>query len=151
MDTARLPYYPDPGEWCELFGLLCEFCRHLSTFQVVEGMNETKDGKPWPEGGWVTDPGAGVTCLSYAPIERPSLSSQEIHDALAQGVPVCTGCAAQKGSEASVSLYTQRNFAYAVKHRARFTCHAEGQRGKPCGGWCQAVKWLGDERSASTD
>lgn len=136
----RQPYHPTQAEWPELFEMLCDQCAHLARCEVVEAMIIMKDGGPWPEGGWVTDPGAGVTCLSYQPAERRTLPRAELRRALRAAVPMCDGCAAQKGSEASVSLHTQRDFKAAVNGRQLFTCHKPGSQGKPCGGWCQAIK-----------
>ncbi len=136
----REPYRPDASEWEEAYQMLCGHCAHQTQCQVVEGMIEMQEGGEWPEGGWVTDPGAGVTCLSYEPKPMEKLSRQRLRHALRKASPMCEGCAAQKGSEASVSLHTQRDFQAAVSQRALFTCHAEGAEGKPCGGWCNAIR-----------
>lgn len=140
MSIHREPYKPTAAEWPEVWEMLCGHCIHAAGCQVVEGMIEMKAGGAWPEGGWVTDPGAGVTCLSYQPRNMERLSRQRLRQATRKAVPMCSGCAAQKGSEASVSLHTRRDFSVAVKARALFVCHAEGQKGQPCGGWCQAVQ-----------
>jgi hypothetical protein len=140
MSLKRDPYRPTADEWPEVFNMLCGHCAHFGECQIVEGMIEMKDGGQWPDGGWTTDPGAGVTCLSYQTRPMKRLSRQQLRQAIRQAVPMCSGCAAQKGSEASVSLHTRRDFSTAVKSRALFVCHAEGQKGKPCGGWCQAVQ-----------
>lgn len=120
--------------------MLCGHCRHMPGCDVIEGMIEAKDGESWPEGGWVTDPGAGVTCLSYEPRPMERLSRQRLRHALRKARPMCGGCAAQKGSEASVSLHTRRDFHAAVKARALFACHEDPKLQRPCGGWCQAVR-----------
>lgn len=140
MSVKREPYKPTAQEWPEAWQMLCGHCAHAGGCQIVEGMIEMKNGGDWPEGGWVTDPGAGVTCLSYQPRPMERLSRQRLRQAMRQAVPMCGGCAAQKGSEASVSLHTRRDFSAAVKSRALFVCHAEGQMGRPCGGWCRAVQ-----------
>lgn len=139
--AERQPYHPTAEEWPDTFAMLCGHCAHMPGCDVVEGMIELKDGGPWPAGGWVTDPGAGVTCLSYAPRAVQPLPRQQMRAMLRTPEhrlpPVCDGCAARKGSEASVSLHTQRDYAGAVKARTPFTCHK-----KPtlCGGWCRAVR-----------
>lgn len=137
---AREPCRPDSEEWEEAFNMLCGHCDKLAQCEVVEGMIEMKHGEPWPEGGWVTDPGAGITCLSYQPLPMEKLSRQRLRQALRSAAPMCDGCAAQKGSEASVSLHTRRDFKAAVKARALFVCHDGKQKGKPCGGWCNAIR-----------
>lgn len=138
----REPYKPTEDEWSESFDMLCGHCSRFAECQVVDDMINMKNGGDWPGGGWVTDPGSGVTCLSYQPTKRKTLQGEELKKALSEAVPMCDGCAAQKGSEASVSLHTRRDFVAAVKAKALFTCHAEGQEGKPCGGWCRAVQRL---------
>ncbi|KFF48127.1 hypothetical protein GY26_16255 [Gammaproteobacteria bacterium MFB021] len=140
MSTDREPYAPTNAEWEGLFNNLCMHCDRLGRCDVIEGMIEMKDGGEWPQGGWVTDPGAAVTCLSYEPKPRLPLSRQRLRQAMRKSVPMCDGCAARKGSDASRSLHTQRDFAESVRSRAQFNCHAAGNEGKPCGGWCQAVK-----------
>lgn len=140
MSIQREPYTPTAAEWTTNLDLLCAHCEHAWGCEVLEGMIEMKHGNAWPEGGWVTDPGAGVTCLSYQPQKRERLSRQRLRQALRSAVPMCDGCAAQKGSEASVSLHTQRDFAAAVRDRAVFACHQGDNHGKPCGGWCKAVR-----------
>ena len=136
----REPYHPPAEAWAECWQMLCGHCRHWIGFAVVERMIEMKDGGPWPEGGWVTDPGAGITCLSYDPKEAQPLSRQAIRQIARSPEtrlpPVCAGCAARAGSEASVSLHTQRDFRAAVKRRSKFLCH---ETGNLCGGWCRAV------------
>lgn len=140
MTVERKPYMPTRADWTTNLDMLCAHCVHAWGCDILEGMLEMKEGKPWPAGGWVTDPGAGVTCLSYQPHQREPLSRQRLRRSMREAVPMCSGCAAQKGSEASVSLHTQRDFAGAVKDRALFVCHQVENQGKPCGGWCQAVK-----------
>lgn len=137
---TREPYRPDAAEWEEAYLMLCAYCAHAVGCQVVEGMIAIKDGGDWPEGGWVTDPGAGITCLSYEPKPMAPLSRQRLRHAIRKAKPMCNGCAAQKGSEASVSLHTRRDFAAAVQARALFVCHEDPTLQRPCGGWCQAVK-----------
>lgn len=147
---ARKPYLPSSKEWPELIEMLCEHCANWPRCDIVEGMIEMKDGKPWPEGGWVDDPGAGATCLSYEPQPRAPLSRQRLRQAMRQAVPMCKGCAAQKGSEASVALHTQRDFKTAVNNRTLFICHEPGNKGKPCGGWCNAIA-AGNKRDHIVD
>lgn len=140
MSPPRAPYEPTVDEWPEIWVMLCGHCANAGGCEVVEGMIEMKEGGEWPQGGWVTDPGAGVTCLSYTPKPLRQLTDHQLDEAKAQAVPMCSGCAAQKGSEASVSLHTRRDFKVAVESRALFVCHEEGQKGRPCGGWCNALR-----------
>lgn len=140
MAFDRIPFKPVGEEWQESFDMLCGMCRHLGQCEIIEGMIEMKDGTPWPQGGWVTDPGAGITCLSYEPKPVRILEGQALEDALSQAVPMCGGCAARKGSDASKSLHTQRDFNAAVKRQGVFACHEGDNHGKPCGGWCNAVR-----------
>lgn len=136
----RQPCKPVDGEWAALWKMLCGHCAHFCTCDITEAMIEMKNGGPWPEGGWVTDPGARVSCLSYEPRPMEKLSRQRLRHALRHARPMCDGCAARKGSEASVSLHTRRDFHAAVKARAMFSCHEDPALRRPCGGWCQAVK-----------
>lgn len=141
--AERKPIVPNPDMWREAIAMLCEPCRHFPGCDVVEGMIEMKEGGEWPEGGWVTDPGAGITCLSYQPRSVRKLSGVELDQALKDSVPMCDGCAARKGTDASKALHTQRDFSQSVKDQGRFTCHKPESKGKSCGGWCSAVvrKW----------
>lgn len=141
-DVARTPYRPTQDEWTTLWEMLCGHCRHQGGCEIVESMIEMKNGGPWPEGGWVTDPGAEVTCLSYEPRQMEKLSRQRLRAALRKAGPMCGGCAARKGSEASVALHTRRDFRAAVNAKALFVCHEDPKRMRPCGGWCQAIKRL---------
>lgn len=149
------PYKPSKADWGETWQMLCGHCRPAVGCAVVEGMilHSAGDG-PWPEGGWVTDAGAGVSCLSYEPAPMKRLPRQQLR-ALARRKeadlpPVCSGCAARKGSEASVSLHTRRDYAAAVQQGALFFCHerlpADRQDWRLenlCGGWCRAVRRRG--------
>lgn len=140
----RKPHAPTAAEWTELYHMLCGHCALQTRCDVTEAMIEMKDGGAWPEGGWVSDPGAGVTCLSYVPRPGKPISRQQVRHMARQREenlpPVCGGCAAQKGSEASVSLHTQRDYQAAVRNRTRFGCHEDPAIEKrPCGGWCRAV------------
>lgn len=141
---ARQPYAPSADEWGVLWTMLCGHCAHATRCQVVEGMIAMKDGGAWPEGGWVTDPGAEVTCLSYTPVERRPVPRQQLRNLMRMPEdklpPVCGGCAALRGSEASVSLHTQRDFAAAVRSRAPFVCHEDPEHKRLCGGWCRAIQ-----------
>lgn len=136
----RRPYSPTSVEWTELYRMLCGHCDRQFDCDVIEGMIEMKDGGAWPEGGWVSDPGAGATCLSYKPKPMRPLSRQRLRHALRKATPMCGGCAAQKGSEASVALHTRRDFHTAVQERALFVCHEDPHKRRPCGGWCAAVQ-----------
>lgn len=135
----RKPIVPNADMWREAIAMLCEPCRHFPGCDVVEGMIEMKEGGEWPEGGWVTDPGAGMTCLSYQPMSVRTLSDDELMGALSDSVSMCDGCAARKGTDASKVLHTQRDFSQAVKDRGKFMCHKPESKGKSCGGWCSAV------------
>lgn len=145
----RAPYSPTEDEWPDVFNMLCGHCAHARNCEVIERMIEMKAGGPWPEGGWVTDPGAGVTCLSYEPnpLMMEPLTRQRLRQVTRKSGPMCSGCAARKGSEASVSLHTRRDFHAAVKARALFVCHEDPALRRPCGGWCRAVQpsWARDE------
>ena len=138
----EIPYTPsnDLEDWRETYEMLCGFCVCQIGCDVVEAMIEMKDGGPWPTGGWVYDKGAGVSCLSYQPKSGPKISRQEFRRLRRipkdQLPPVCDGCAARKGTEASVSRHTRQDFKAAVKNRTRFICH---ETKKDCGGWCRAI------------
>ncbi len=136
------PYTPTDSldDWRDTYERLCAFCAKQLGCQVVDGMIEMKDGGVWPAGGWVYDRGAGISCLSYEAKGCPAVSRQELRqikrtpeDRLP---PVCGGCAARKGTEASVARHTRKDFQAAVKNKSRFTCH---ETKKDCGGWCRAI------------
>lgn len=141
---ARTPYQPRQAEWSELYSMLCGYCSHQGTCDVVEGMIEMKYGAPWPAGGWVRDPGAGVSCLSYAPKGARPLPRQQMRKMLRQREtdlpPVCGGCAARTGSDASVTLHTRRDFQASVRNKTVFLCHEDPEKQRLCGGWCRAIR-----------
>lgn len=141
MLTVQYTPSGDLEDWQDIYGILCEYCANQINCGVVDAMIEMKDGGAWPDGGWVYDAGAGVSCLSYKAKHGPRVSRQELRqikrvpeDRLP---PVCGGCAARKGTEASVSRHTREDFKSAVKNKTRFTCH---ETKKDCGGWCRAVR-----------
>jgi hypothetical protein len=140
----RRPFIPTADEWEGQFDMLCMYCRHSPGCQIVEAMIEAKDGGSWPEGGWVTDPGAGMTCLSYEPRPMQPLPRQQRRriERMKESAlpPVCGGCAARKGSDASVSLHTQRDYRAAVATPAKFVCHEDPNHQQLCGGWCRAIQ-----------
>lgn len=142
--TDRQPYAPSQADWHDLYGMLCGWCVHQVDCSIVDGMIDMKDGGAWPEGGWVTDPGADVTCLSYSPQPRPAETRQRRRQIARTSErdlpPVCGGCAARKGSEASVSLHTRRDYQAAVRNGSMFVCHEDPKHERPCGGWCRAIK-----------
>lgn len=142
--VGRQPYAPSAEEWRDLYEMLCGFCERQLRCEITEAMIEMKAGGAWPEGGWVTDPGAQVTCLSYAPKPVKPLPRQQLRQMLrtpeSRLPPVCDGCAAQRGSEASVSLHTRRDYAAAVRNRTAFICHEDPEKKRLCGGWCRAVR-----------
>lgn len=144
MSEARAPYKPEAAHWGDLYQMLCGFCAKQGRCEIVDGMIDMKDGGDWPAGGWVTDPGAEVTCLSYEPRRARSLPRQQMRAMLrtpeARLPPVCGGCAARKGSEASVSLHTRRDYAAAVANETTFLCHEDESHETLCGGWCRAVR-----------
>lgn len=144
IDDVREPYVPEAEEWRATYEMLCGYCDRQLHCEITEAMIETKSGSPWPSGGWVTDPGAGVTCLSYVPKTAKPMRRQQLRLMLRtpepQLPPVCGGCAARRGSEASVSLHTRRDYAAAVKNRSPFTCHEDPAKARLCGGWCRAVQ-----------
>jgi len=143
----RVPFTPpeSPEEWRAEFEMLCLHCARFGAgCPIIEAMIEMRQGGPWPDGGWVTDPGAGVTCLSYEAVNRPRLPRQQLRAIKRapehQLPPVCGGCAALKGSDASVSLHTRRDFAAAVKNESSFVCHEFPDKEHTCGGWCRAIR-----------
>lgn len=144
----RLPYAPPPSEWRALYEMLCGYCAHQLRCPIVDKMIEVmRRGGPWPADGWVTDPGAEVTCLSYEPKGAKALARQQLRAIIRTPEPrlppVCGGCAAQRGSEASVTLHTRRDYAAAVRNRTPFTCHEDPAKARLCGGWCRAIKRRG--------
>lgn len=144
IDTDRQPYRPNQAEWPGLYKMLCGHCSHQLQCDVVERMIEMKDGSPWPPGGWVTDPGSGVSCLSYASKGARPLPRQQMRKMLRQPEkdlpPVCDGCAARKGTEASVSLHTRRDYQASVRNKTIFICHEDPGMQRLCGGWCRAIR-----------
>lgn len=142
--VERLPYHPSTSEWRDVWDMLCGHCIHAASCAIVEGMIAMKDGADWPQGGWVTDPGAGVTCLSYKPAPRRKLPRQQLRaldrQPEASLPPVCGGCAARPETEASTSLHTRRDFQASVRNESLFTCHEDPAKARPCGGWCRAVR-----------
>lgn len=137
---AREPYIPNQDDWTDCLETICYSCATWPFCDICEAMIEAKDGGNWPEGGWVTDPGAEMTCLSYRTKQPPTLSRPVLKRKLAAACSMCEGCAARKGSEASQSLHTQRDFNAAVNNRFLFTCHDSKNNGAPCGGWADAVR-----------
>jgi hypothetical protein len=139
----RRPYRPNRAEWGDLYKMLCGYCARQLHCDICEGMIALKDTGIWPEGGWVSDPGAEVTCLSYEPRGGTKLPRQQLRRLRrtpeAKLPEVCGGCAARRGSEASVSLHTQRDYQAAVRGQTRFECHQPGRKGELCGGWCRAI------------
>ncbi len=125
--------------------MLCGHCANRAGCGLVAEMLAFAQGRgAWPENAWVTDLGTSATCLSYAPIRTEPISRERL-DALAhtheEHLPhVCGGCAAKKGSEASVALHTQRDYRAAVQDRSEFTCHEDPENKRLCGGWCRAVQ-----------
>lgn len=137
----KIPYKPDNHEWTEAFNMLCGHCSSFPNCDIVDGMIEMKEGGDWPSGGWVHDAGAGISCLSYRSIvdEASQLSDSELKTHINNAAPMCEGCAARKGTEASVSHHTRIDFKAAVSKKVLFTCHKECNLGKPCGGWAAAI------------
>lgn len=140
----RVPYRPTDAEWPDLYQMLCGYCAHQLKCDVVEGMIGMKSGGAWPDGGWVTDQGAGATCLSYEPRPHAKLPRQQMRAMLRQREddlpPMCGGCAARKGTEASVSMHTRRDYQAAVRNETTFVCHEDPAKQRLCGGWCRAVR-----------
>ncbi|MDG4905957.1 hypothetical protein P9228_05785 [Mesorhizobium sp. WSM4898] len=150
--TTREPYQPGRSDWAECYGMLCRWCEKHTQCEIVEAMIAMKDGGAWPDGGWVSDPGAGVTCLSYEPANRPSMPRQQ-RRAIARTreadlPPVCGGCAARKDSQASVSLHTRRDYQSAVRSGAPFVCHEDPEHKRLCGGWSRAIARKGGKVTA---
>lgn len=139
MTTERQPYRPQPDEWEEAVTMLCFQCARLNHCSLIDQMIECKDGGEWPTGGWVTDPGAGITCLGYQTRPLKQLQPSEIRAIAATNPATCQGCAARKGTDASQSLHTRRDFTAAVRLPGLFVCHEDPEGKRPCGGWCNAV------------
>jgi hypothetical protein len=142
MASDRSPYCPPTlADWQECYQITCAHCANHLDCAVVEAMIEHTKGGPWPDGGWVTDPGASMSCLSYRPAgSQPQITRQQLRRLARMNprtlAPVCGGCAAKKGSEASQSLHTRRDFEAAVRERRVFLCH---ERNGYCGGWVRAM------------
>ncbi|WP_380716448.1 hypothetical protein [Seohaeicola nanhaiensis] len=140
--SQREPYCPtNEEEWRDTWEMLCGHCAHHLNCPIVDAMIEHTAGGSWPEGGWTSDPGGGVTCLSYAPHQQqPQLTRQQLRRLSRMNPatlpPVCGGCAATKGTEASQCLHTRRDFEVSVRDRRQFLCH---ERPGYCGGWVRAV------------
>ena len=140
---TEVAYKPRTQEdWQECWETTCSACANMPGCEICEQMiDHLCDGAPWPEAGFVHDPGAGVSCLSYEPHRKaPRLSRQQLRrlsrlnpDTLP---PVCSGCAATRGTDASKSRHTRQDFEAAVKDRRQFLCH---ERPGYCGGWIRAV------------
>ena len=135
----RQPYRPDSADWEETITMLCFQCARFQHCTLIDQMIECKDGGEWPTGGWVTDPGAGVTCLSYQTRPLQKISQDEIQAIAATNPTTCQGCAARKGTDASKALHTRRDFTTAVRPPGLFVCHEDTEAQRPCGGWCKAV------------
>ena len=143
--VVREPFLPLPDKWNSVYDMLCNHCVHQPQCGLPDAMMAFAYGRgAWPDNAWVTDPGAGCTCLSYAPRPIPKMPLEQLR-ALA-GMPeeqlphVCGGCAARKGSEASVALHTQRDYRAGVRDTSVFTCHEDPENKRVCGGWCRAVR-----------
>lgn len=137
------PYKPkDSADWRDCWDVTCSACARMPGCEICEAMIDSLcDGGPWPDGGFVYDQGAGVSCLSYEPHRKaPQLSRQQIRRLARMNPetlpPVCAGCAATKGTDASKTQHTRRDFEAAVKDRRKFLCH---ERPGYCGGWVRAV------------
>ena len=151
---GREPFLPMPDKWNGVYDMLCSHCVHQPQCGLPTAMMDFAYGRgPWPENAWVTDPGAGCTCLSYAPRPVPQISRQQLQalaEAPEESLPhVCGGCAARKGSEASVALHTQRDYRAAVRDRSQFACHEDPEGKRLCGGWCRAVQRKEEDSSVS--
>lgn len=143
--TVGEPFLPMPDKWNAVYEMLCGHCERQPHCRLPEAMMEFAYGRGgWPDDAWVTDAGAGCTCLSYVPkpVKRmPDEELRAIASAPEDHLPhVCGGCAARKGSEASVALHTQRDYRAAVRDRSQFTCHEDPENKRLCGGWCRAVQ-----------
>lgn len=140
----RKPLLPPAERWDEIHEMLCGHCHLQPGCEIVKQMLRFAHGRaPWPADAWVSDPGAGITCLSYVSKPKPKVAP-ELLETLAnmseeELPPTCGGCAARKGSEASVSLHTQRDYRAAVRDGSGFNCHEDPNDKAMCGGWCRAV------------
>lgn len=143
--VPRTRFLPAPEHWNQVVDMLCANCALTDTCQLPAQMLAFAQGRgDWPAEAWVTDPGAGETCLSYVPVPREAISRERL-EALAntpeEYLPhVCGGCAASKGTGASVALHTQRDYRAAVRDKSEFTCHEDPENKRLCGGWCRAVQ-----------
>lgn len=142
---VREPFLPPPDRWNEVYDMLCGHCGNQPQCQLVKSMLEFARGYgQWPDNAWVSDPGAGATCLSYAPkyvAPMPAHRATALAEMPEEHLPtMCGGCAAQKGSEASVALHTQRDYKAAVRNGYEFNCHEDPEGKRLCGGWCRAVR-----------
>ena len=137
------PYKPtDLKDWQECWSVTCAACARMPGCDICGAMIESLSGDgPWPDAGFVYDEGAGVSCLSYAPHRKsPKISRQQLRRLARMSPetlpPVCGGCAAAKGTDASKSRHTRRDFEASVKDRRQFLCH---ERPGYCGGWVRAI------------
>lgn len=139
--APAIPYRPTDATWPEIYEMLCGHCARQLDCAVLEAMIALKDGAPWPDGGWVHDIGAGVSCLSYEtkPIRKATRQLvRQIRRLPEERLPpVCGGCAARKGTDASACRHTRKDFTAAVRTRGVFRCHETGEL---CGGWCRAIR-----------
>ena len=143
--STRDPFLPLPDQWDAIYEMLCGHCDSQSQCGLPHAMLEfAYDRGSWPDDAWVTDTGAGCTCLSYVPKPVQQISDAQLNaiaEMPADMLPhVCGGCAARKGSEASVALHTQRDYRAAVRERSQFTCHEDPENKRLCGGWCRALQ-----------
>lgn len=137
------PYKPKTAaDWTECWEVTCKACARMPGCDICDAMIESlSEGARWPEGGFVYDQGAGVSCLSYEPHGKaPKISRQQLRRLSRMNPqtlpPVCGGCAATKGTKASQSRHTRRDFEAAVKGQRQFLCH---ERPGYCGGWVRAM------------
>lgn len=137
--TDRVPINLTGDDWVEAIEMLCYMCADFLDCDVCEEMIERKNEDQPVANGFATDPGSEITCLSYRPKGCLPLTDDKLKEFIAgsKGKDMCGGCAARKGSAASNSLHTQRDFSKSVQSKTLFSCH-EGRKG-PCIGWCRAI------------
>jgi hypothetical protein len=139
------PYILSPTreEWRGIYAMLCGHCALQLNCEVIEKMIKTKNGGAYPENGWIEDEGAGVSCASYQPKKGKPFPPEKLQEIVRRPESLlpkqCRECAATKGSPASKTLHTNRDFSLSVKEKSTFLCH-KGKCNKICGGWIRAIK-----------
>ena len=140
-------------KWVEAIEMLCYFCQRFPDCDVLEEMIKSKSSDKQIASGFCTDPGSEISCFSFKPKGYRTLSPQVIQEIRSKysGLDMCSGCAARKGSDASMSLHTQRDFRKCVDDRSLFGCHDPRRKNEPCIGWlCAITKTANRDESSSS-